>query len=145
MTTIKPMQIAARVPHCPCNTALAFSSSIILASKFCIGTSIVDEIVKWVIANTERIISIVAIIASYFIGVYSNRRNDRRKEFNTVAEPMLVILEEHIERLKSGRKPQVTSIFCGSLFPQEILSALRRRMPEKQVNEMDKSVYGVDS
>ncbi|HAT1525152.1 TPA: hypothetical protein I8W52_000263 [Morganella morganii] len=99
-----------------------------------------DEIVKWVIANTERIISIVAIIASYFIGVYSNRRNDRRKEFNAVAEPMLVILEEHIERLKSGRKPQVTSIVCGSLFPQEILSALRRRMPEKQANEMDKRI-----
>lgn len=102
MTTIKPMQMAARVPHCPCNTALAFSSSIILASKFCIGTSIVDEIVKWVIANTERIISIVAIIASYFIGVYSNRRNDRRKEFNAVADHLHIRLVKAKEDVESG-------------------------------------------
>lgn len=118
MTIIKPTQMAARVPHCPCNTALAFSSSIILASKFCIGTSTVDEIVKWVIANTERIISIVAIIASYFIGVYSNRRNDRRKEFNAVAEPIhLRMLEalagigrDYIPRHEVIKETEITAL-----------------------------------
>lgn len=111
MTTIKPMKIAARVPHCPCNDALVFSSLIILVSKFCIGTSIVDEIVKWVIANIERIISIVAIIASYFIGVYSNRRNDRRKEFNAVADHLHIRLVKAKEDLESGlftRRPPVS-------------------------------------
>ncbi|MDH0356522.1 hypothetical protein [Morganella sp. GD04133] len=91
-----------------------------------------------IMSTIATIIAFIAIPATYYNGVRVGRVNDKRKEFNAVAEPMLVILEEHIERLKSGRKPQVTSIVCGSLFPQEILSALRRRMPEKQVNEMDR-------
>lgn len=89
-------------------------------------------------STIATIIAFIAIPATYYNGVRVGRVNDKRKEFNAVAEPMLVILEEHIDYLKSGKKPQVISIFCGSLFPQEILSALRRRMPEKQVNEMDR-------
>ncbi|HHZ8506545.1 TPA: hypothetical protein ACWL6U_004095 [Morganella morganii] len=93
-----------------------------------------------IMSTIATIIAFIAIPATYYNGVRVGRVNDKRKEFNAVAEPMLVILEEHIERLKSGRKPQVTSIVCGSLFPQEILSALRRRMPEKQAGEMDKRI-----
>ncbi|MEY0256359.1 hypothetical protein AB7X32_21660 [Morganella morganii] len=93
-----------------------------------------------IMSTIATIIAFIAIPATYYNGVRLGRVNDKRKEFNTVAEPMLIILEEHIDYLKSGRKPQVISIFCGSLFPQETLSALRRRLSEKQVNEMDKRI-----
>lgn len=93
-----------------------------------------------IMSTIATIIAFIAIPATYYNGVRVGRVNDKRKEFNAVAEPMLVILEEHIDYLKSGRKPQVISIFCGSLFPQETLSSLRRRLSEKQVNEMDKRI-----
>lgn len=93
-----------------------------------------------IMSTIATIIAFIAIPATYYNGVRVGRVNDKRKEFNAVAEPMLIILEAHIDYLKSGRKPQVISIFCGSLFPQETLSALRRRMPEKQVNEMNKQI-----
>lgn len=91
-------------------------------------------------STIATIIAFIAIPATYYNGVRVGRVNDKRKEFNAVAEPMLIILEEHIDYLKSGRKPQVISIFCGSLFPQEALSALRRRLSEKQAGEMNKQI-----
>ncbi len=120
------MQIANRFPYWLCNTAFAFSNSMILASKLGIGTSIVDEIVKWIIANTERIISIVAIIASYFIGVYSNRRNDRRKEFNSVADPI------YIRLIKAKKDLDLGLCVHRSLVNEKEILNLSIHMKEKE-------------
>lgn len=126
ITTISPMQMANRFPYWLCNTAFAFSNSMILASKLGIGTSIVDEIVKWIVANTERIISIVAIIASYFIGVYSNRRNDRRKEFNSVADQL------HIRFIKAKKDLESGFYIQRSLVNEDEILTLSIHMKERE-------------
>lgn len=87
-----------------------------------------DEIVKLIIANTERIISIVAIIASYFIGVYSNRRNDKRKEFNAVVDPAILAMLKMIDDHASGVLPKRNPITKGDILKISIhLSAAQSK------------------
>lgn len=96
----------------------------------------VKKIFEWVISNIAIIISIIAIIASYFIGVYSNRKNDKRKEFNELVEPILIYLEEQYLASKSG-------VYDRSLeFPRNRFKALRRRMNAREQRKLDDTVDG---
>ncbi|MGM0938532.1 MAG: hypothetical protein ACQEWL_18785 [Pseudomonadota bacterium] len=96
----------------------------------------IKKIFEWVISNIAIIISIIAIIASYFIGVYSNRKNDKRKEFNELVEPILIYLEEQYLASKSG-------VYDRSLeFPRNRFKALRRRMNAREQRKLDDTVDG---
>ncbi|EOA5628563.1 hypothetical protein MJ634_002445 [Providencia rettgeri] len=96
----------------------------------------VKKIFEWIISNIAIIISIIAIIASYFVGVYSNRKNDKRKEFNELVEPILIYLEEQYSASKSG-------VYDRHLeFPRDRFKALRRRMSTREQKKLDDTIDG---
>lgn len=136
---MRARQTPASTPVCSSNAALACSSAAIFDSNVCMESSPMDEVKKifeWMISNIAIIISIVAIIASYFIGVYSNRKNDKRKEFNELVEPILIYLEEQYSASKSG-------VYDRRLeFPRDRFKALRRRMSAREQRKLDDTIDG---
>ncbi|MDE9519695.1 hypothetical protein KKJ17_18725 [Xenorhabdus bovienii] len=57
------------------------------------------------IPDTGTVISIIAIIASYFNGVRVGKVNDRRKEFNAVADKVNLKILKIIRELDSSMYP----------------------------------------
>ncbi|HEQ1858444.1 TPA: hypothetical protein VEO38_001981 [Providencia alcalifaciens] len=90
-----------------------------------------------VMSTISAIAAFIAIPASYFCGVRVGKVNDRRKEFNAVAEPVIIALEDHIEYL---RYPSIPSRYveCDQAsLPITIVSALRRRLSDKDKDKFN--------
>ena len=78
------------------------------------------------------IVPVVAIFASYFIGVAVGKKNEVRKEWNTLVEPVLVIFESQ----RSSNSKGLSSKYDAKNydFPYERINAIKRRMAGKQLS-----------
>lgn len=57
------------------------------------------------VATIAIIISVVALPATYYFGYKAAVGNDKRKEWNAVAEPVIEYLEGHLSSLNRKRCP----------------------------------------
>ncbi|WP_145484617.1 hypothetical protein [Yersinia aldovae] len=90
---------------------------------------------EFIVANIGTIISIIAIFASYFIGVRTGKVNEKRKEWNAIAEPILAELEL-IQSVWEGND----SLSVDPL-PYKNMEMLTRRVTDKESEKL-KAAWG---
>ncbi|WP_369427178.1 hypothetical protein [Providencia sp. PROV236] len=89
-----------------------------------------------IITTIATIVAFIAIPATYFNGVRAGKVNDKRKEFNDLAEPILIYLEGQYSASKDG-------VYDRRLeFPRERFKALRRRMNAREQRKLDDTIDG---
>ncbi|WP_235365701.1 hypothetical protein [Proteus terrae] len=86
-----------------------------------------------VMSTISAIAAFIAIPASYFCGVRVGRVNDKRKEFNAVAEPILKDLEEHLELLESECIPPLYATSDKTRLNSDKVKSLKRRLNKKEL------------
>lgn len=92
--------------------------------------------IEIIIAIVGIIISVVAIIASYFSGVRVGRVNEMRKEWNVLVEPMLVILEAQRRAYSSNSMSKYDRQDFD--FPYDRINSIKRRLSGKRLASMTK-------
>ncbi|HEI6789167.1 TPA: hypothetical protein SK266_000626 [Yersinia enterocolitica] len=81
-----------------------------------------------IISTIALIISIIAVPATYYLGYKAAVKNDKRKEWNQLAEPIIIKLEEHCELLERKALPHMHDPY----FPNDKMAAIRRRLKTKE-------------
>ncbi|CNJ17979.1 Uncharacterised protein [Yersinia aldovae] len=90
--------------------------------------------IEIIIAITGTIISVIAIIASYFSGVRVGKVNEIRKEWNALVEPMLIILEAQRLAYTNGSLSKYDRKDFD--FPYERINAIKRRLSGRKLASM---------
>lgn len=88
-----------------------------------------------IIAIIGTIVAVIAIIASYFTGVRSGITSDKRKEWNKLAEPLLIILEEQRRSHSKGLMSKHDR--DGAAFPYDSVNSLKRRLSGKDLENFN--------
>ncbi|EKN6195693.1 hypothetical protein OZ830_004289 [Yersinia enterocolitica] len=91
--------------------------------------------IEIIIAIIGTIISVIAIIASYFSGVRAGKVNEKRKEWNAVAEPVIEYLEGHLSSLSRKRRPPDNNLIN---FPRKSWDAVLRRSTKTKAEELER-------
>lgn len=90
---------------------------------------------EFMVSDIGTVVSIIAIIASYFSGVRAGKVNEKRKEFNALAEPVLIALEEHCELFNVKALPHMYDPY----FPNKEMASIRRRISERGLRKLDET------
>lgn len=88
-----------------------------------------------VVATSGVITSLIAIIASYFIGVRTGRVNEKRKEWNALVELVLVILEAQLRAYERGSLTKYDHRNYD--FPYDKIEAIRRRLKGRSLTKFN--------
>ncbi|EKN3882403.1 TPA: hypothetical protein ACPZRZ_002637 [Yersinia enterocolitica] len=91
--------------------------------------------IEIIIAIIGTIISVIAIIASYFSGVRAGKVNEKRKEWNAVAEPVIEYLEGHLSSLNRKRCPPDNNL---NKFPRKSWDSALRRSTKTKAEELER-------
>ena len=89
---------------------------------------------KNIIAILGIIIPVVAIIASYYIGVRAGTVNEKRKEWNAIVEPVLIILEEQLFSWQRNNLCKYDQRQRQNDFPYKAIDAIKRRLSGKSLD-----------
>ncbi|HDL7533925.1 TPA: hypothetical protein PXN94_000551 [Yersinia enterocolitica] len=92
--------------------------------------------IELIVAIIGIIISVIAIIASYFSGVRAGKVNEIRKEWNVLVEPMLVILEAQRRAYSSNSLSKYDHKNFD--FPYERINSIKRRLSGRKLTSMTK-------
>ncbi|HHA0037588.1 TPA: hypothetical protein ACOEXB_004363 [Yersinia enterocolitica] len=92
--------------------------------------------IEIIIAIIGTIISVIAIIASYFSGVRAGKVNEIRKEWNVLVEPMLVILEAQRRAYSNNSLSKYDKQDFD--FPYERINSIKRRLSGRKLDSMTK-------
>ncbi len=86
-----------------------------------------------VVSTIALIVSVIAIPATYLIGVSVGKKNDKRKEFNALAEPILTFFERRIREHSAG------TFYNQYQVPIEVVNSLRRRFTKRESVRFNKA------
>ncbi|WP_413730833.1 hypothetical protein [Sodalis sp. RH22] len=86
-----------------------------------------------VVSTIALIVSVIAIPATYLIGVSVGKKNDKRKEFNALAEPVLAFFERRIREHGAG------TFYNQYQVPFEVINSLRRRLTKRESLRFNKA------
>ncbi|HDX5738003.1 TPA: hypothetical protein ROS75_002149 [Yersinia enterocolitica] len=87
------------------------------------------------VATIAIIISVAALPATYYFGYKAAVRNDKRKEWNAVAEPIIEYLEGHLSSLNRKRRPPDNNL---NNFPRKSWDAALRRSTRPNAEELER-------
>lgn len=87
------------------------------------------------VATIAIIISVVALPATYYFGYKAAVGNDKRKEWNAVAEPVIEYLEGHLSSLSRKRCPPDNNL---NKFPRKSWDSALRRSTKTKAEELER-------
>ncbi|ARZ01780.1 hypothetical protein AXW37_12355 [Yersinia ruckeri] len=90
-----------------------------------------------VVATIAMIVSVVALPATYYFGYKAAARNDKRKEWNAVAEPIIEYLEGHLSSLNRKRCPPDNNL---NKLPRKSWDSVLRRSTKTKAANLDRSL-----
>lgn len=81
------------------------------------------------------IVSVVAVPASGYLSYRYAIKGEKRKEWNALAEPLLIILEEQLRACRKGRMSKHDR--DGAAFPYDSVNSLKRRLSGKDLEKFN--------
>ncbi|MFC0225694.1 hypothetical protein [Serratia aquatilis] len=88
--------------------------------------------VSLVISSLSLVVSVTAIVATYFINRKVDSDNTKRKEFNELAEPII----EYLEQMEVYWRSDGNYVF-SAMYWEPRVAKIKRRLTTRQAKKLD--------